>query len=154
MNVRDLRALFIMVINLFNFSLFGMQAEGVEFSDKNSYRIEQEDYFYQNEGLSDDAINLFRYMSTLPLETIQLRIREGRVSLFVKDSEDFSVLHRAAAVGRLDVVIFLVNTLRASTNLRDYVLAEDVYTLTARDYADIFRHQNIVDYLTAVSVEL
>lgn len=93
-------------------------------------------------------------MSTLPLEIIQLRIREGRVSLFVKDSEDFSLLHRAAAVGRLDVVIFLVNTLRVSTNLRDYVLAEDVYTLTACDYADTFRHQTIVDYLTAVSAEL
>ncbi len=154
MNMRNLRAFFIMVINLFNFSLFGMQAEGVEFSDENSYRIEQEDYFYQNQGLSDDAINLFRYMSTLPLEIIQLRIREGRVSLFVKDSEDFSLLHRAAAVGRLDVVIFLVNTLRVSTNLRDYVLAEDVYTHTACDYADIFRHQTIVDYLTAVSAEL
>lgn len=40
MNMRNLRAFFIMVINLFNFSLFGMQAEGVEFSDENSYRIE------------------------------------------------------------------------------------------------------------------
>lgn len=138
MNVRNLRALFIIIINLFSFSLFGMQ----------------QDYSYQNVDLSDDAINLFSNMSSLPLETIELLLREGRVSFFVKDSEDFSLLHRAAAVGRLDVVIFLVNTLRVYTILRAYVLAEDVYTLTACDYAEICRHQNIVDYLTEVSAEL